>query len=106
MDELYAEVSRTTRTRTGIALMGYLPKIIDKLNEMPATSDVVTKVMVSQETLDEIKRYMRDSGGKNPTWKGVEILNSGPRGPFVRLYADGRIVEEVVVEVEIFEAAE
>lgn len=84
--------------------MGYLPKIIDKLNEMPAKSDVVTKVMVSQETLDEIKaRCLRDPGGKNPTWNGVEILSSGPGGPLVRLYADGRIVEEEVIEVHVID---
>lgn len=82
--------------------MGYLKKIVEQLNAMPATSDVVTKVMVSQETLDEIKaRCLRDPGSKNPTWKGVEILSSGPGGPFVRLYADGRIVEEEVVDVQV-----
>lgn len=87
--------------------MGYLPKIIDKLNEMPAKSDVVTKVMVSKETHDEIKaRCVRSPEGRNPTWKGIEILSSGPGGPFVRLYADGRIVEQHMVDIEVLEAAE
>jgi len=82
---------------------GYLSKIEDELDKIPATSEVVTRIMMSEETLGQLRIKQQTS---SPRWKGIQVLSSGPGGPFVRLYADGRIVEETMVEMEVLEAAE